>query len=214
MEEIQPLGAIDIHSGPQHLLGEALIDAQVRSGHGKVRQGDLHMQWHGDHVADHHIHESLPVGLETVVEHTVSEPVPEDYEATQLEVPVPGRNTPARSQSHDQVLQGQTVQVESAEKKDRVVEVMLIPHAELGESVVWQNTLVVGREYAAEESVGDGEEREMLDIRVMLGVIGDDMVDLIPAVSPTVNASESESACIHCDSSSTSPKRDLRGSWQ
>ena len=56
---------------------------------------------------------------------------------------------------------------------------MLVAHAEFGKSVIWQNALVVGREYVSEELVGDGEERELLDIRVMFRVISDDVVNLI-----------------------------------
>ena len=55
----------------------------------------------------------------------------------------------------------------------------MVAHAELGKSVIWQNALVVGREYVSEELVGDGEERELLDIRVMFRVISDDVVNLI-----------------------------------
>ena len=77
MEEVQPLRTINIHSGAQHLLRERLVWPMIHRAHGEVRQSDLHMKWHGHHVADHDIHEAIPVGRNGLVEDKVSEPVPE-----------------------------------------------------------------------------------------------------------------------------------------
>ena len=178
VEPIHPLGAIDIHGGPQHSLGETLRFAQIGSGHGKVRQRDLHVQRHGNHVADHHEAEPVPVGGKAVVQQAVAKPVPEKHQSANLEVAVPCCGALARPKSENQVLEGEEIEVEAAKQKHGVVEVVLVAHKELGKGVVRHVTVVVCREQALEELVADGKEWEVFDIRVMLGVVRDDVVDL------------------------------------
>lgn len=52
VNEIQPLGAIDIHRSSEHLLGERFVWAKFSGAHGEVGECDLCVQWHRDHVAD------------------------------------------------------------------------------------------------------------------------------------------------------------------
>lgn len=52
VEEVEPVGRIDIHGRAEHLLGKGLVDAEVGGAHCEVAERDLHVQGRGDHVAD------------------------------------------------------------------------------------------------------------------------------------------------------------------
>lgn len=43
VEKIQPCRAVHVHGGTKHLLREGLMDTQIRSRHGEVRECDLHV---------------------------------------------------------------------------------------------------------------------------------------------------------------------------
>lgn len=138
------------------------------------------MQRHGDHVADHHVTESIPVGGKALVQQAVAKPVPEKHQSADLEVAVPCCGTLARPKPENQVLEGEKIEVESAKEKHWVVKVVLVAHKESRKGVVRHVPVVISREQALEELVADGKEWEMFDIGVMFGVVRDDVMDLEP----------------------------------
>lgn len=54
VDEVEPRRAFHVHGRAQLTLGEALCFTQVAGGHCPVREGDLHVQRHGDDVGDEH----------------------------------------------------------------------------------------------------------------------------------------------------------------
>jgi len=89
MDPIQPRGAIDIHGRAQLLHGPRLVAARCDGRHGEVREGELHMQRHGDHVRDHKEEEALCPGRDRAPHDQVAEPEPEEDLAGKLVETVP-----------------------------------------------------------------------------------------------------------------------------
>lgn len=52
VEEVEPVGTIDVHGRAEHLLGKGLVHAEIGGAHGEVAERDLHVQGRRDHVAD------------------------------------------------------------------------------------------------------------------------------------------------------------------
>ena len=65
MEEIKPIGTIHVHSRSELSRGETLTDAQVRRGHGKMRECNLYVHKHGGHVTHHDVHKFVPAPFDT-----------------------------------------------------------------------------------------------------------------------------------------------------
>jgi hypothetical protein len=61
---------------------------------------------------------------------------------------------------------------------------MLVLDEELSEYVVFHDAVVVRATETIEEAVGDGEKRHMLDVRVVFGGVGHDVVDIVVAFPP------------------------------
>lgn len=91
VQKIQPLRTLNVHGGPQHLLRERLVDAQVGGAHGEMAQGDLDVEGAGDHVADHDEEEPVAGVRNRFVDDPVAVPGPEEDVAGELEPPVPPR---------------------------------------------------------------------------------------------------------------------------
>ncbi|KAI7288067.1 fatty acid desaturase [Hortaea werneckii] len=192
VEEVQPPGTVDVHSGAQHALGKGLGDAEVRRAHGEVAERDLHVHRHGDHVADHDEAEAAPARGDALVYGQVRVPVPEEELAGDLEVAVPpGWTLPGPLQAED-VRPGEDVEIEAAEGEERVVHEVLVFKHELGDGVVRHDAVVVGALETAEEAVRDGEERHVLDVRVVLGAVRDDVVDVMVAFPPAAGEAAEE----------------------
>ena len=62
---------------------------------------------------------------------------------------------------------------------------MLILDKEFCERVVCHDAVVVCRSERLEKAMGDGEERHMLDIGVVLRRVCDDVVDIVAAFPPS-----------------------------
>ncbi len=89
MEEVEPLRAFDIHRGAEHPLRERLIRPQITRAHGEVRQADLGMKRHGDHMADHDENKPVPGSGNRLVYKEIAEPDPENHLTAKLEVSMP-----------------------------------------------------------------------------------------------------------------------------
>lgn len=76
VDEIQPLGAVDVHGGAQLALGEGLRFAEVGGRGGPVGEGDLRVQGHGDDVGDEDEPYAEAPGGDGAPEEEVAEEVP------------------------------------------------------------------------------------------------------------------------------------------
>lgn len=76
MDEIQPLGAVDVHGGAQLALGEGLRFAEVGGRGGPVGEGDLRVQGHGDDVGNEDEPYAEGPGGDGAPEEEVAEEVP------------------------------------------------------------------------------------------------------------------------------------------
>lgn len=178
VEEVKPLGAVNIHGRPEHLLRKALSRTKVGGGHGVMRERDLDVHQHGSNVTDQHIGNSFPGGGDRLVDNSVSEPVPEDALARDLEPSMPCCLSLAGTQAKNEVFPRKPVQIESAKAQDRVVHVVLEGHKERSEHVVGDNAVVVSGEKIREKLRSDGKEGEDLNIGIVFRLICHDVMHL------------------------------------
>ena len=61
MEEVQPRWTGNVHGRAQHLRRKRFVGSLILGGHAEVRERDLHVQRHGDHVADQNVGQALHV---------------------------------------------------------------------------------------------------------------------------------------------------------
>lgn len=87
--------------------------------------------------------------------------------------------------SADEEDHGLSVEIETAEEKDWVVEEVLEFDHEFGEGVELHDSVVVGAEHVVEEAVGDGEKGHVLDVGVVFGGICDNVMDIVGSFPPT-----------------------------
>lgn len=87
------------------------------------------------------------------------------------------------------------VKVESSQSHDRVVDVFLVGYHHVASRIPNELEVVEGREDRLEVGRGDGEERDILDIRVMLGHVGDEVMYVVRGFPP----SNAEAAAKVCD---------------
>ena len=184
VHEVEPRRAGDIHSRAQHALWKGLRRAQVGGAHGEVGEGDLDVHGHCDGVADEEEERALRGGRDGLVKCEVPEPVPEEDLPDHLEVAVPPCGALSRALAEEDVLPAQDVEVEAAEGQNGVIEVVLVLQHEGRDRVVGHDAVVVCALEAGEEAVADGEEGHMLDVGVVGGGVGDDVVHVVVALPP------------------------------
>lgn len=185
VEKVEPLGTIDVHGGAEHPLRKGLLHAQICRAHAEVTQRDLNMEGRGDHVADEDEGDAAADARNGSVDDPVAEPGPESDVAGDFEPAVPPRRTLSRAETEDQVFPAETVEIEAAEGHDGVIEVVLVADGEFGKGVVCHDAIVIGAAEGGQEAVGDGEEGHVLDVGVMFGRVGDDVVDVVVSLPPS-----------------------------
>jgi len=194
VQEIQPGGAVDIHGGAELALGEALGRAQIRGGHAPVAQGDLNVQEHGDTMRDEHECDSDGPSGECAPEKSVSEHSPVASHEKDLDRACPPSRAEVGSTRRHQMEPGKKVQVESCDGHDRVVGVLLVGNEEVGSGIPNKGEVVEGTEDRAEVSRRSREKRDVLKVGVVLGHVGDKMVDVVGALPPS-NAKATAEVC-------------------
>ena len=192
VEEVEPGGTLDVHRCAEHALWEGFGYAEVGSAHGEVGEGDLDVHGHGNGVAEEDEEDAGAGGGDGFVDGQVAEPVPEEELAGHLEVAVPPRGALAGALPEEDVLPAQEVEVEAAEGEDGVVEVVLVLEQEFREAVVGHDAVVVGALQTGEEAGADGEEGHVLDVRVVGGGVGDEVVDVVVALPPAAGEAAEE----------------------
>ena len=184
VEEVKPGRTFNVHGGAEHLLGEGLVDAKVGGAHRVVAEGDLHVQGHGDGVADQDEDEAVAKGGDAAVEQAVAEPCPEEDVADDFEPSVPPGRALLWALAQQQVFPAESVEVEAAKGKDWVVQEVLVADEEVCGCVIGHDPFVVARVQGLEEAVGEGKERHELDIWIMLGRIRDNVVHVVTIFPP------------------------------
>ena len=79
---------------------------------------------------------------------------------------------------------GEEVQVKSRDTHDGVVSICLITNSEVGEGVPSIGKVVVAGMQGFEEKRGGGEERHVLDVRVVFWVVGHEVMDVVARLPP------------------------------
>ena len=80
---------------------------------------------------------------------------------------------------------GKGVQVEPRERHDGVICVALVGDEEVGDTVPDEAEVVEGTEDGFHVGGGCGEEWDVLEIGVVFGHIGDEMVDVVRGLPPS-----------------------------
>lgn len=187
VDEVEPGGAVDIHGGAQLALGEGFGFAEVRGGHGPVGEGDLDVEGHGDDVRDKDESDSDGPTGKGAPEEEVTKDVPVARHHGDLSGADPPRlaASEGRGLGRKDMQPREEVEVEARDAHDRVVGVLLEGYKEVGSGVPDEGEVVVGRVKAPEERGRGGEDRDVLDIGIVLGHVGDEMVNVVTALPPT-----------------------------
>ena len=168
------------------------MDAKISCAHGKMRQGDLDMQWSSDHVRDHDEDEAFPRGRYRAVDHAVSKPCPEEDHAGDLNPALPPCRTLLWSKAKKQILPRQTVEIEAAHGQYRIVQIVLILDGPSSDKVEIHDSIIVCAAEGVEKAVGYCKEWHKLDIWVVFGRVRDDVMDIMTALPPTHRKTSTE----------------------
>ena len=99
-------------------------------------------------------------------------------------MPVPCRRSFAGGLAKEQIFPGQAVEVEAAERQDRIVQPVLLRNGPPRHRVKGHDAVVVRGMQGVEKACGNGEEGDVLDIRVMFGRIGHDVMYIVVPLPP------------------------------
>ena len=199
VDEVEPGGAVDVHGGAQLALGEGFGVAEVGGRHGPVGEGDLHVQRHGDDVADEHEGDADGPGGEGAPEEAVAEEDPVGEHEGDFGRARPRRGAEVHGARGEQVQPGEEVEVEAGDAHDGVVGVFLVGYEEGRGRVPGEGEVVVGGVQRVEEGRAGDEERDVLDVRVVLRVVGDEVVDVVAAFPPPDRQAAAEVGHEHAD---------------
>lgn len=199
VDEIQPGRALHVHGGAQLALRERLAVAQVRRRHRPVRERDLHVQRHCDDVRDEHERDAQGPGGEGAPEEAVAEEGPVAEHECDLGRARPGGGAEVCGAGRQQVQPGEEVEVEAGDGHDGVVGVGLVADGEVGEGVPDVGEVVVGGVEGLEEGGGGGEEGDVLDVGVVFGVVGYEVVDVVAGLPPADAQAAAEVGDEHAD---------------
>lgn len=184
VEEVEPLGAGDIHGGAQLALGEGLGGAEVGGGHAPVGEGDLDVEEHGDAVRDENEADAgRPVG-EGAPEQAVAKDGPEARHEGHLEVAGPPGGAELRGARREQVRPREEVEVEAGDAHDGVISVLLPGHEHVGGLVPNEAELVEGAVDGLEVGGASGKEGHVLVVGIVLWHVGDQVVHVVGALPP------------------------------
>ncbi len=184
VHEIEVGGAVDVHGGAQLALRKGLGVAEVGGRHAPVREGDLDVQGHGDDVRHEHKGNAQGPGGDAAPEQAIPKKEPVAAHKSNLHRPSPGCGAEVCATAREQMAPGKDVEIEAGDAHYRVVGVGLVGDGEGGELVEEVGEVVVGGVEGAQEGGRGGEERDVLDVWVVLGVVGDEVVDVVAAFPP------------------------------
>lgn len=109
-----------------------------------MTERDLHVQDHGDHVADQYKGDATSRRGYTLVDDNITVPCPKEDLPGYLQPTMPPCNAFSRSTPKDEVLPAKDIQVKSPEQHDRIVQMMLESNEELSRAIICHDSIVVG----------------------------------------------------------------------
>ena len=184
VDEIEPGRAVDVHGGAQLALREGFGVAEIGRRHAPVRERDLHVQRHRDHVGDEDEGDAERPRRDAAPQHAVAEQHPVATHARDLDGAGPGRGAEVGAAAREQVAPGEHVQVEARDGHDGVVGVRLVGDDDGGEGVEEVGEVVVRGVHVAQQGGAGGEEGDVLDVRVVFRVVRDEVVHVVAALPP------------------------------
>lgn len=169
VDKVQPSRAVYIQGSAQLTLRKRFLLAQVGCRHAPVRQGDLHMQRHGDDVGDQDESDADGPCRQRAPEEEIAVQKPvAGYEAYlgRANPPRLAASKGGRSPRHDMDPR-EKVKVESSDAHDGIIKVLLIRNNNLGSLVPHIGELIVSGAKGFEEGRAGGKKRDVLDIGVV-----------------------------------------------
>ena len=131
-------------------------------------QGDLHVEGHGDDMADKHESDAESPRGQGAPEKAVAEYEPVAKHEDNLRGTSPGGRAKVRGARGEKMDPGEKVEVESSNAHDRIVSVFLVGNEDVGCSIPDElEVIVVARADGFEEGRGGGEKGNVLDVRIM-----------------------------------------------
>lgn len=168
VDEIQPLGTIDVHGRAELALGEGLRFAEVGGGGCPVGEGNLRVERHGDDVGDEDEADAEGPGRDGAPEEEIAEEVPVAEHEGDFGGAGPGGGAEVYGAGVEEVQPGEEVEVEAGDAHDGVVSVFLVGDEEVGGLVPGEDeAVVVAGDNGCEEFGGGGEEGDVLDVGVV-----------------------------------------------
>ena len=184
MHPVQPRRTIDVHGRPHLALGKALAGPEVARRHTPVGKCDLNVQRHGDEVGDEDESDADGPGGEVCPDEEVAEEIPVaahegDFDGARP----PGCAELGRAGGHE-VQPAEDVEVEARERHDGVVHVFLVGDQQVAGAVPDELPVVEGGEDRFKVGWGGGEERDVLDVGVVLRHVGHQVVHVVRGFPP------------------------------
>ena len=185
VDPVQPRGAVDVHGRAHLALGEGFGGAQVGGRHAPVGQGDLHVQDHGDQMRDEDEADADGPAGQRAPDEQVAEDEPVARHEHELDRARPPRCAQLGRARGAQVAPGEDIEVEAGEGHDGVVGVFLVREEDFARAVPGElKVLVESRDDALDVGRGGGENGRVLNVRVVLGHVGDEVVHVVRRLPP------------------------------
>jgi hypothetical protein len=184
VEPVEPDGAVDVHGGAKLALRERLDGSEVRRRHAPVGQRDLDVQDNGDNVRGEHKGNAVLPRRERAPTQQVAEDVPVAAHECDLDGASPPRGAELLRAWRHEMQPAEEVEVEARERHDGVVPPLLVGNEQVARTVPDEAEVVEGREDRLHVGGGGAEERDVLDVRVVFGHVGDEMVHVVRRLPP------------------------------
>ena len=167
VDEVEPLRAFNVHGRAQLALSEGLRGSEVRSAGAPVRESDLHVEGHCYKMAGQQEYGARLPSRDAAVEEDVEKDDGVDGDSGDFGRPRPPSAAFRMRARGDKVCPGQKVEVEACDGHDGIIGILLVYDGEGSEGVPWEVGAVVARFDGFEETWRGGEERNILNVRVV-----------------------------------------------
>lgn len=162
VEEVEPLGAVDIQSRAELALGKRLGRTQVGSWHSPMGEGDLDMKQDRDGVGyKNEAHAGRPVG-QSAPDQAITKERPVARHEYNLEPSCPPGGAELGGAWGEEMQPGEDVKVEASDGHDWVVGVFLVGHEDICGLVPYESEIVEGAVDRLEVGRRVGEQRDVL----------------------------------------------------
>lgn len=195
VDEIQPRRTSNVHGGPELALRESLPRTQIGGAGSPMRKGDLDVEWHGDKMAGKEEDGAARPGGHVAPEQDVEVEVEVAGYANDLDGSCPGGTATRDGPPREQVGPGEEVEVEAGDGHDGIVRVALVLHCPVGGGIPDEaEAIVIRRSNTSEEGWRGDEEWYVLDVRVVYGIVGHEVMHIVTALPPSYGETRAEIA--------------------